>query len=105
MKITIKDQEYNLKYSIRALFLYERITGKSFEATSLENQFIFFFCLVLSSNPDMSMTFEDFIDAIDSGDLDVNEINQFVAEQQQKQAELAAKKNKKADSKKPSKKK
>lgn len=105
MTIKIKDKDYNLKYSIRALFLYERITGKSFETTSLENQFIFFYCLILSANPDMDLTFEDFIDAIDSGDLDVTQINQFVQEQQQKQLELSAKKSAESSKKKPSKKK
>ena len=105
MKITIKDKEYNLKYSIRALFLYERIAQKPFEANTIEDQFIFFYCLLLSSNPDMDMSFDDFIEAVDSGDLDTNEINQFVKEQQQKQLELQSKKSKKSDTKKPVKKK
>ena len=105
MEITIRDQKYKLKYSVRALFLFERITGKTFEAITLEDQFVFFYCLVLASNPEMQLTFEDFIDAVDSGDLDVQEIHKFVAEQQQKQLELQSKKSKKSDTKKPVKKK
>lgn len=105
MTIQIGQKEYNLKYTIRALFLFERITKKPFTANNLEDQFIFFFCLILASNPDTELTFEEFIEAVDNGDLDVSEINKFVAEQQKKQEELAAKKTAESSKKKPSKKK
>lgn len=105
MNIKIGDKDYKLKYSIRALFLYERITSKSFEMLSLEDNVIFFYCILLAQNPDF-MTFEEFCDKIDDGDLDITELNQFVQEQQQKQQELAKKRDeKKADKGKPSKKK
>lgn len=29
--MTIKGQDYKLKYTLRALFIYEQITGKAFE--------------------------------------------------------------------------
>lgn len=105
MNIKIGENEYKLKYSIRALFLYERITGKSFEMLSLEDNVVFFYCILLSQNPDF-MTFEEFCDKIDDGDLDLQELNNFVAEQQQKQNELAKKRDEKNPGKgKPSKKK
>ena len=104
MTIKIKDKEYNLKYTIRALFLFERITKKPFAANNLEDQFIFFFCLILASNPETDLTFEEFIEAVDQGDLDITAINKFVAEQQQKQEELAAKKSAESSKKKPVKK-
>lgn len=104
MNIKIGDKEWKLKYSIRALFLYERITGKSFEMIGLEDQVVFFYCILLAQNPDF-MTFEKFCDAIDEGDLDITELNQFVNEQQQKQEELRKKKSEKKEKGKPSKKK
>lgn len=104
MTIKIGDKEYKLKYSIRALFLYERITSKSFEMLSLEDNVIFFYCILLAQNPDF-MTFEEFCDKIDDGDLDITELNQFVQEQQQKQEELRKKNADKKEKGKPSKKK
>lgn len=104
LTIKIGDKDWKLKYSIRALFLYERITGKSFEMVSLEDQVIFFYCILLAQNPDF-MTFDEFCDAIDSGKLNVNELNKFVTEQQAMQAELAKKETVSDKKKKPSKKK
>lgn len=102
LTIKIGDKDWKLKYSIRALFLYERITGKSFEMVSLEDQVIFFYCILLAQNPEF-MTFDEFCDAIDNGELNVNELNKYIAEQQAIQAELA-KKDTVSDKKKPSKK-
>lgn len=104
MNIKIGEKEWKLKYSIRALFLYERITGKSFEMAGLEDQVVFFYCILLSQNPDF-MTFDEFCDAIDNGELDITELNQFVQEQQQKQDELRKKNTDKKEKGKPSKKK
>ncbi len=104
MNIKIGEKEWKLKYSIRALFLYERLTGKTFEMAGLEDQVVFFYCILLAQNPDF-MTFEEFCDAIDEGDLDITELNQFINEQQQKQEELRNKKTEKKSDKKPSKKK
>lgn len=104
INIKVKDKEYKLKYSIRALFLFERITGRSFELDSFSDQMTFFYCLILASNPDMDLTFEQFIDAIDNNEIDLNQLQEFVFSEQQKQIELRDKtpENNKKGSKKKS---
>ena len=42
--MTIKGQDYKLKYTLRALFIY---------------------CILMANNPDRSLTFDELIDAID----------------------------------------
>lgn len=64
--LKIKEKEYNFKYSIRALFLFEQITHKSFELKNLLDQYLFFYCLLLSSNEDDFLTWDEFIDALDN---------------------------------------
>lgn len=64
MKVRIKEQEITLKYSMRALFQYENITGQSFNPKTLEDFCTFFYCVVCSSNKDLDLTFDDFIDEI-----------------------------------------
>lgn len=64
MKVTIKEQEITLKYSMRALFQYENITGQSFNPKTLENFCTFFYCVVCSSNKDLNLTFDEFIDEV-----------------------------------------
>lgn len=64
MKVTIKEQEITLKYSMRSLFLYENITGQSFNPKTLQDFCTFFYCVVCSSNKDLDLTFDEFIDEV-----------------------------------------
>lgn len=64
MKVTIKEQEVTLRYSMRALFQYENITGQSFNPKTLQDFCTFFFCVLVSSNKDLDLTFDDFIDEV-----------------------------------------
>lgn len=64
MKVTIKEQEVELRYSMRALFTYERISGQTFNPKTLEDFCTFFYCVVTSSNRDLDLTFDEFIDEV-----------------------------------------
>lgn len=66
MKVTIKGKEIELKYSIRALMMYENIAGKTFQPTNLTDMITFCYCIVLSSSGDYSLGLDDFIDEIDN---------------------------------------
>jgi len=63
MEVTIKGTTYKIKYTLRALFIFENITGKKFDVQSSMEQFLFYYAILLANNPDMKMTFDDFIDA------------------------------------------
>lgn len=65
MEITIKDNTYKIKYSIRALFIFEEITGKTFKLEKVMDFYIFFYAMILANNPDSNLLFNDFIDACD----------------------------------------
>ena len=66
MKITINKKQYKVKYTIRALFIFEQITGKPFNISTLFDNYLFFYCLLLANNPDNVIEWEEFIDSIDS---------------------------------------
>ena len=66
MNITIKGKQYKVKYAIRALFIYEQITGKPFNIVTLFDNYLFFYCLILANNPNDVLDFDDYLDAIDS---------------------------------------
>lgn len=89
--IKIADKDYKLKYTIRSLFLFERITGKALNIETFADQITFFYCLILANNPDMDLTFDQFIDAIDNHEINIDELQSFVNEEQQKQNELRSK--------------
>lgn len=89
--IKIADKDYKLKYTIRSLFLFERITGKALNIETFADQITFFYCLILANNPDMDLTYDQFIDAIDNQDINIDELQSFVNEEQEKQNELRSK--------------
>ena len=64
--ITINNTEYKIKYTIRALFIFEQITGKAFEIKTLLDNYIFFYSMILANNPDNILDWNVFIDALDS---------------------------------------
>ena len=82
--IKIKGTEYKVKYSIRSLFIFEAITKKQFKIETLLDNYIFFYAMVLASNPDQSLDWDDFLDALDSDPTIFGQIQEIVAEEQKK---------------------
>ncbi len=67
MEITINNQAYTIKYTLRAIFLFEKISDKVFELKSLLDHYIFFYSLLLASNKDkFNLTFDEFIEQCDN---------------------------------------
>ena len=48
--ITINNKEYKVKYTIRALFAFEQITGKPFELKTVLDNYLFLYCILLANN-------------------------------------------------------
>lgn len=79
--IKIKDTEYKLKYTLRALFIYERITGKSFKFEGLYSEYLLFFSTLVANNENFTMAFDEFIDICDEDPKLFNEFREwFIAE-------------------------
>ena len=78
IKITIKDQDYKVKYTIRALFIFEQITGKPFEIKTLLDNYVFFYSMILANNQDTPILWDDFIDAIDNDKVLIDQLNKLV---------------------------
>lgn len=83
--MTIQEKEYKLKYSIRALFIYEQVTGKAFKLETLTDEYLFFYCILLANNPDMQLTFDELIDAIDENMGIMLEFQNFLKKELDKQ--------------------
>lgn len=76
-KVSINGQDYNVKYTIRALFYFERITGKAFEIKTLQDNYILFYCMILANNPDNILEWEDFLDAVDNDPKLIEQLTQI----------------------------
>jgi hypothetical protein len=55
MKININEKEITLKYSLRAMMMYENITGGTLAPTSLTDVITFFYCVVVASSLDYEL--------------------------------------------------
>lgn len=82
--ITIKGNEYKVKYSIRALFIFEQITGKPFEIKTLLDNYIFFYSMILANNKDIILDWNDFIDELDENPKLYAQISEIINEQNKK---------------------
>ena len=83
-RITINGKEYLIKYTIRALFLFEQITGKPFKIETLLDNYVFFYCLILANNKDNIIEWDDFINAIDDNPNLFSEMNEVLEEENKK---------------------
>lgn len=83
-KIKIGKKNYNLKYTIRSLFLFEQITKKPFKIETLLDNYVFFYCLLLANNKDNVIEWDDFIDALDKDPTLFSKMSEIIAKQQKK---------------------
>lgn len=82
--IKINDKEYKVKYTIRALFYWEQITGKPFAINTLLDNYLFFYCMILANNPDNVLDWDQFLNAIDNDPTLFTQINSTVEDSQKK---------------------
>lgn len=83
--IKIGKNEYNVKYTIRALFVFEQITKKAFKIETLLDNYIFFYSLILASNPDKVLDWDEFVDALDEDTTLFARLSDIVDKQQKKE--------------------
>ena len=65
MTLTINKKKYKVKYTIRALFIFEQIAGKSFSINTLLDNYLFFYSMILANNED-ALSWDEFLDALDN---------------------------------------
>jgi len=80
MKFTYKEKEYELKYSFRALIIYENITKKNFNPTSISDILVFFYSILCSSGKGDVFDFNEFMDIIDENPSLVTEFSEWLTQ-------------------------
>lgn len=80
--IKINGKDYKIKYTIRALFIFERITGKAFMIQTVLDNYVLFYSILLANNPDCVISWDEFIDALDNNPSLIDELNKLNENQQ-----------------------
>ena len=89
MDITINGKQYKVKYTIRALFIFEQITGKPFEIKTLLDNYIFFYSMILANNSDNVLDWDEFLDALDGDKELLSQLTKLVDDYQKKDSIFA----------------
>lgn len=63
--VSINGKDYKVKYTIRALFIFEQITGKAFKLETILDSYIFYYSMILANNKDQVLQWDEFLDALD----------------------------------------
>ena len=88
MTIQINQKEIELKYSFRALMIFENITKRSFNPQTVSDIVIFFYSVVLGSNRNINIEFDDFIDYLDENPEKMNEFSEWLTSVLNKNKEI-----------------
>lgn len=83
-EIEINGKNYKLKYTIRSLFIWEQITGKSFKIKNMLDNYLFFYTMILANNPDNILSWDDYINAMDEDPMLFKRMSDIIEEQQKK---------------------
>lgn len=62
--LDVAGKSYQLKYNIRSIVLFEKMTDKPFTLACTTDHVIFLYAMLLSGTPDATITLDDFMDAI-----------------------------------------
>lgn len=97
MKIVIKGEELELKYSFRALIIYENIMNKSFEGRGITEILTFMYCVILGSQKGLEFTYDEFLDLIDTQPNLIKEFSEWLTGAVQRNASMMSQNVKEED--------
>ena len=86
--ILINGKEYPIKYGIRAMLIQEQITQKPFSLDNMNEQLVFLYACLLAADNELSMSYEEFLDAVDEDMSIIIRFGQYLAEQQKKEKNI-----------------
>jgi len=78
MNIEYKGKSYNLKWSFRALMIYENITKKSFSPKTISDVIIFFYSILCASAKGDTIQFDDFMNYVDENPQSIAEFSEWL---------------------------
>lgn len=92
MIIKIQEQEIKLRYTLRGYMIFEQITEHSFNGKGMSDFITLFYSMVMASNKDITITFDEFLDWLDLNPETLSEFSNWITDNIRKQNELSPKK-------------
>lgn len=77
--ITINGTDYEVKWGLRTMFIFEQITQKRFSIDSTMDSYLLFYSMILANNKDCTMSFDEFIDALDNDPTLITQLDKAIS--------------------------
>lgn len=94
----ILGKEYNLKFGLRSMFIFETITGNIFNIKTVFDEYVYFYSCLMSDTNNPSLDFDAFIEYCDEHPELLKEFDNALL-QETKRKELLSTDKKKAKKK------
>ena len=92
MDIIVNDKKITLKKSFRSLIAYEKAKGEIFNPTTITDIILYLYCVIISSDDNVELSFDEFIDYIDNNPSIISEFSEWMARQDAQDAKFSKKK-------------
>ena len=102
MKIKIQEKEIELKKTFRSYIIFESITDKIFAPKTMSDVVTYFYSVVLASDRNLELTFDEFIDWLDENEDALNDFEQWLTKINEVDSQFNAKKKEKKNKEKKS---
>lgn len=80
--ISLNGKDFILKYTLRAFFVFENMTGYPFQFGKIIDEYLLFYSFLLANNPDLfNMEFDAFIEACENDLTLFDQFKEFILEE------------------------
>jgi hypothetical protein len=91
----ILGKEYNLKFGLRSMFLFETISNKPFGIKTIFDEYVYFYSCLMADTTNPSLDFDDFISYADEHPELLQEFDKALLVESKKRELLSNKDDKK----------
>ena len=78
MIINVKGKDVTLKYSFRAMLMYENIKDEAFAPKTMTDVIIFMLCVIVSSEKTIQLTLDELLDIIDDNPMLLEDFSKWL---------------------------
>lgn len=96
----ILGKEYNLKFGLRSMFIFESITGDIFKINTIFDEYVYFYACIMSDTNNPPLDFDEFINYCDEHPELLKEFDAALLAESKRKEMLTSKDKKKAKVKK-----
>ena len=80
--ISLNGKDFSLKYTLRAFFVFESISGYPFQCGKMLDEFLLFYSFLLASNQELfKMEFEEFIELCENDLTLFEQFKEFILDE------------------------